>query len=545
MTNLIQVETRSTTARGRIAFVLVAVTGALLLTRSLTPAPAFTDAFYHFNAANRLVSGQGLTDEYLWVYIGAPDSLPAPSHLYWMPLTSLVAAFGMGLFNAPVDYSAAQLPFALMLAGTAYVAFWLGCRFGQTPRHAWLAGLITLFGGFFARYWGATDTFAPYALIGSLCLVLTGLALQNRRGRHSGLRPYGLWLLCGIMAGLGHLTRADGLLLLIVAWAAILWPFYRSIEQRRSEGAVVSRGLACAAVLAGYLLLMAPWFARNLQAVGTPLSTGGTQAIWFTEYNDLFNYPPVAAPEMLFADGLSTFVRSRWEAFINNLGTFVAVEGMIVLVPLMLIGLWRRRSDPFLRGFWLYALGLHVAMTLVFPYPGYRGGLFHSSAALLPWWAALGAAGLDDAIDWIAQRRRHWNRHIAKRVFAGALIGFVIMLSLLVALPVAAVGRIPPLYRALQAMLPADARVMINDPAQLYYYTGLGGVVLPNAEPAVIPEIAGRYEIDYLVLEAVTQDGQAVLAASQKLASILTSPPHFLTEMAIDVPGVRLYAIHR
>ncbi|MFN8564458.1 MAG: hypothetical protein U0703_23210 [Anaerolineae bacterium] len=61
---------------------------ALVITRGLIAAPGYTDVYYHLNAANRMASGQGLTDPYVWTYIGALDRLPMPSHLYWMPLTS-------------------------------------------------------------------------------------------------------------------------------------------------------------------------------------------------------------------------------------------------------------------------------------------------------------------------------------------------------------------------------------------------------------------------------------------------------------------------
>ncbi len=235
---------------------------------------------------------------------------------------------------------------------------------------------------------------------------------------------------------------------------------------------------------------------------------------------------------------------SRWEAFTNNLGTFVAVEGLIVMTPLMLVGLWRRRRDGFLRGFWLYALGLHLAMTLVFPYPGYRGGLFHSASALVPWWSALGVVGLDDAVDWAARRRRHWNAHVAKAIFSIALVAIAVFLSLSTALRNGVPIGTPDLYRTLAAQLPANARVMINDPAQLYYFTGLGGVVLPNEFPDTILDIARKYDVDYLLLEGITDDGRAA-QAPQELWSILTSPPDFLTHLPLDVPGARLYEIHR
>ena len=97
-------------ARENLLFGLVVLIGALVMTRGLTARPAYTDAFYYFNAADRLVSGQGLTDPYLWTYIGAPDHIPGPSHGYWMPLASLIAALGMWIFNAPGDYAAAQIP---------------------------------------------------------------------------------------------------------------------------------------------------------------------------------------------------------------------------------------------------------------------------------------------------------------------------------------------------------------------------------------------------------------------------------------------------
>jgi hypothetical protein len=292
-----------------------------------------------------------------------------------------------------------------------------------------------------------------------------------------------------------------------------------------------------------YLLVMSPWFARNLREIGTPMPLGGAQGIWFREYNDIFNYPPDASPATLFADGLGAFIASRWEAFSNNLGTFIAVEGWVVLTPLMLLGLWVRRRDAFLRGFWLYALGLHLVMTLVFPFPGYRGGLLHSAAALVPWWAALGVVGLDAAVEWVAKRRRRWNAVTAKRIFSAGLVGAALLLSLMIALP----NRVPPpglpaLYRELRDALPADARLMINDPAQLYYFTGLGGVVLPNETPDVIPQIARQYGVRYLLLEGVTADGLPT-AAPRGLWSLVNAPPDFLVPLPLPITSVRLYEI--
>ena len=506
-------------------FALFALLVAFLLTRGLVAQPGYTDAFYHFNAASRLASGQGLTDVTLWTYIAAPVSLPAPSHLYWMPFTSLAAAFGMLVAGLPGDHAAAQWPFTLMFAATALVGYGLGWRLGGSRRHAWLAGWLTLFSGFFTRYWGAIDTVAPYALVGSLCLVALGVGVARLE---TGARPVRRFMVvAGVCAGLAHLTRADGLLLLLVGWVVIFW-LRRNVSLRRQL-------LLAAVFTLSYAIVMLPWFLRNSSLVGAPLPVGGVQGIWFTEYNELFNYPADAGPARLFAGGIGLFLRTRWEAFVNNLGTFVAVEGMIVLTPLMLVALWRRRHLAFLRGFWLYALGLHLAMTLVFAFPGYRGGLLHSAAALVPWWASLGVAVLDDVIDWAARRRR-WRVGSARLVFGGALALYAVWLSLAIGLSTRVAAGTPGLYAALARTLPDDARVMVNDPAQLYYFTGRGGVALPNETPDVIPEIARRYNVRYLLL-----DGQA--ATPPPLWSLYETLPPFLTPVNVAGTDALLYEI--
>lgn len=517
------------TRRSFTAFVLVALVGAFVITRWIA-APGYTDVYYHFNAANRLASGQGLTDAYVWTYIGALDHLPMPSHLYWMPLTSVLAGVSMALFRAPGDYAIAQLPFVLMFEAMACVGYWMGGRLGGTRRHAWVAGLLTLFSGFYAKFWGAIDTFAPYALVGSLCLVVIGIGARAQHAVPLQKRVL-VWLIAGVLAGLGHLTRADGLLLLMVGGLVILWRWARRAVPLQMAL------ITLLALVLGYGLVMLPYFARNLNEIGTLLPLGGTQAIWFDEYNDLFNYPPDASPATLFADGLGVFIAGRREALVNNLGTFVAVEGMVILTPLMLIGLWKRRRDGFLYPFALYALGLHLAMTFVFPFPGYRGGLLHSAAALIPFWAALGVAGLDDAVNWVAKRRRRWNARTAKQVFSGGLVLVGLGLTLYIGLSGRVYPQSPTLYGELLDTLPADARILSDDPPELYYYTGIGGAMLPNDTPETLLQIAQEYDIDYLLLK------QGLDGIPAPLLPILENPPDFLTLLPFE--SARLYAIQR
>lgn len=500
-------------------FAALALIVAVVITFGVVGAPSYTDAYYHFNAAQRWVTLQGMTDPYVWTYIGATDSLPMPSHLYWMPMTSTLAGIGMDITGSLGDYRTAQIPFALLLWGTGMVGYWLGRRLGSTPRHAWSAGLLTLISPFFIRFWGATDTFAPYAFFGSACLVLIGLAVMKPRLL--------TWAGVGALTALAHLTRADGLLLLIVA------VFFALI----AKGTLKQRGTTVLVVVAAYVIVMLPYFIGNLNAIGSPLPLGGTQAIWFDEYDDIFNYPPDASPATLFADGVGAFIQSRVEALTSNLGTLIAVEGVVVLLPFMLIGGWVSRHNRFLHPFWLYAVGMHVAMTFVFPFPGYRGGLFHSAAALIPFWSILALLGIDASVDWIAKRRRQWQPALAKTVFTAAALLLAGGLALLYGINgrVLPVTEPPALYAELYKVLPYGSRVLYDDPPELYYYTGIGGATLPNESPEVILDIARQYDVQFLVLK------NDLAAIPAELLPILDAPPDFLE--LIPFEQARLYAI--
>lgn len=483
-----------------------------------TIGPGYTDAYYYFNAGERLATGQGLTDPYVALtYLGAPDSLPAPSHTYWMPLASLLAALGGGSFWK------AQIPFGLLWIGLALLAFWLGARLGGTRRHAWTAGLLAVACGYYAPYLVTTDTFAPFGFFGALCLLLIGI------GRARG--DWRAFAAAGALAGLAHLTRADGLLLIGVAILVALLP--GAVGWRR-------RMLDALAGLAVYLLVMLPWFARNLAVIGAPLPVGGTATIWLRGYDEIVSYPPAMSATRFFEWGWGNILASRWEAFTNNLGTFVAVEGLIVLAPLIVIALVKRWRHPWLLPVWVYALALHLAMTFVFAYPGYRGGLFHSATALLPWWMVLGLLGLDDAIDWIAARRRTWRPGQAKTIFTlailviAALLTFVLTRARLANQPAGGT-----LTRLAEELLPPEAVVMSNDPAALYYYTGLPGIVVPDAAPEALPGLLERYGVTHILLDENRTAALAPLYDGRML-------PAFLRPVEQDIaPGVRVFEVVR
>ena len=486
---------------------LFAVTSALLaafVVFVVSEQPLYTDVYYHLNAANRLLSGQGLSDAYLWNYVNPPAALSGdwsvPSHQYWMPATTLLAAAGMAITGAHGSYAAGQIGFALAAWGLALIGFAVGARLGRTALLAWVAGLLTILSPFYAISWGAIDSTTPFAVTGAACLlVLGGLCAGSRFDRRAGW----WWLAAGALAALSHLARPDGLVLLGVGGLTALIVAWRN----RAWRAV----WLFMPLLLGYLLVMAPWFARNQAALGTVLPSGGLEGAFYTEYDDLFAYPPNASlARFLDTLGPGGFVSTRLAALFGNdggvisgnFGTWLAVEGMIFLAPLMVIGLFRRWRDPFLWPFVLGALAIHAVMTLIFPFAGYRGGLLHSAGALVPFWAALGVVGLGDVVGWVSKRRRTWNARTATSVFA---VGLVALAVLLLALLAVRPARTLPdgertLYAQANAALPSGARVFTADPPAFYYHTGRGGAVLPNSPPETLQTLSAQYDIGYALL---------------------------------------------
>jgi hypothetical protein len=520
-----------------VAFAIVSAVLAVVVVYGLVNGPGYTDAYYYTNAANRMAAGQGMTDPYLWTYMGVPETLAGdwtvPSHQYWMPMGSLMAALSMTLLNAPGSYPAAQLPFALAAWPFALIGFALGARLGRTALSAWLAGLLTLLSPFYVFYWGAVDSVMPFALAGSACLLLLGLLVS---ASDATPRSAWLWAAAGALAALAHLSRPDGVLFLGIGGLFVLVVALRARAWRAL--------LMLAPLTAAYSLVMLPWWLRNLQAIGAPLATGGAEGMFFITYDDLFLYPAGASlARFLDTLGWQGFLDTRWLALVGdggisgNLGTFLAVEGMIFLAPLMVIGAVKRWRDPFLWPFFVAAIGIHIVMTLIFSFAGYRGALLHSAGALVPFWAALGVVGLRDVLEWVARRRRNWKPNAAMRVFGPALVVFAV---LLIAVLQARHMDGPSdneraAYAEADALLPAGARLFTIDPPEAWYVSGRGGAVIPQAPPERLLEVATRFDIRYLLAREGEVPGM--------MRGVFTAPTAFLREIPLQTPDWTLYEI--
>jgi hypothetical protein len=481
--------------------------------------PNYMDAAYSYVNALNLVEGRGFIEDFVWIYLDNPDPPPHPSHLYWMPLTSILAWLGM-IVGGPA-YRAAQVPFIVISAFLAPITYGVTYTVSRQRWQCWLAGLLAVFSGFYFPFWTAIDNFTPFAVAGSLALLTAWRAMNNETMNNeqlsnSGLRtPLPLFhppylFIAGMFVGLAHLSRVDGPLLLIAIILTYL--LYLISHASRTTHYVlritfhVSRFTFY--LILGYLLVMTPWFVRNWQAVGTPLPTAGSQTIWLTSYDELFSYGRELSAQTFFARGLGSVLQGRWWVLTTNLKTVLAVWGMIFLLPLALVGFWHLRYHLLIQLAGLYALFLFVTMTLIFAFPGARGGLFHSGTALLPSIYAAAVVGLNKSIDWIAAHRRHWDVRLAKQVFGVGMVALAVAVSGFIyyrqVIHNNAWNNADSLYPAVAqwvAQQNPSAVVMINNPPAYRYRGGGLSVVVPNEDIETTLQVAYRYQVDYLILD--------------------------------------------
>lgn len=456
--------------------------------------PAYFDAYYYTTNAQRLAGGYGFTEEIVWQYLDRPQGLPTPSHTYWMPLTSMIAAAGYALSDS---FRAAQAPFWLMAGLLPLLGYTISWQLFRKRRQARVAALFTMAGGYYTAYWVQPTTFVLFAWVGGGCLFALAMA---RRAAQSGEGHSRWWLLAGLAAGLAHLTRADGLLILGVA--GLMW-LLQARDQWREESAVPWRSGVLLG--AGYFLVMAPWLYRTWSVTGQPLSTVGSQTVFLTVYDDVFSYGRQFDLQQYLAWGWRNILMSKLEAIWLALQTYIVVIGLTVFsffaVQAWVVSRRRAAGQRYLQPATWYAVILFVAMTLIFTFPGQRGSLLHSSTALWSWAMGLVPAGIEYSVDWIAARRPRWRPETAKRFFHMSFVLMAFVISVAVASEQPLRRELAMLYREVGDILPQDAVVMTGDPPGLHYHTGLAAIATPNEPPQGMLRAARKFGATYLLVD--------------------------------------------
>ncbi|MBE7478575.1 MAG: glycosyltransferase family 39 protein [Polyangiaceae bacterium] len=487
---------REATATGLVAVLFAPVCWMVLLERWAAAGqasfPGHADSSFYFSLAKNLANGRGPVIDYIWHFWAPHTDLTHFGPDYWMPLPSLLIAAVMKL-SAPSVVVAARCAVVASVALAALV--WVFARTSSLPRWAALLACAAVFlalpvGHFSVR----ADPSLYYAVF-----VLGALTLGIRARDSGDLR---LLFGAGLVAGAAHLSRNDGVLVIVsLAVAQLCWSPPSQFLRRL--------GVLCA----GYALLLAPWLLLSFTRTGRLMPAHGALP-FLVDYEDLFALPPGPSFSDLARAGLWDALLLRQRASLDrSLDVVKEALGVPLLALALGVGMLLgakvagRAPESSLLGQlrrtrWLlpslYVLGvcfLHISIT---PVASGSGAVSRTLPAVL---ALVVVAAISGAI--------------AIRAGAGVTVAAA---ALLLVWPWHEQAKGMPLrdvrennavaerLAVLHGALDREARcfhrpvvVMTREPWQLTELTGYRSIQIPNADLDTILATAKRYGVTHLM----------------------------------------------
>ena len=462
--------------------------------------PGYPDSFYYVDVARALAAGHGLNVDFVWIFaevggkLPASPVLPVPSNAHWLPLASFIQAPFIVLMGPTALASA--LPMVL-IGSLAAPLTWLIARDVGASRTVQLgAGVLGAIPAAGAVFMAQPENFAIFQPLVAATLWLAARGLRGDR------RAYAI---SGLPIGLASIARNDAFLLGAAVGLVFVIDRARGWRAHRTPALPVSAAVACVAL---YLVVVGPWWIRQLNEFGSISPTASTgSALWLTSYRQWNSITADTSLAAFLAQGPAAIIGSRFFGFVAATANFAVIIGSVVLVPFTIWGAWRRRrSDDFLPWF-LYVLIMFAGATLIFPLHVPGGAFIHSAVGMAPHAYILGLEGMAALVLAIARRRPAWEPAKAIPIFSWSLVAFIVATAFLYA-PVAqgtwASDRAPRVALAAELErlgVPPTDRLMTIDAGGFKYFTGHPGVVSPDDPIETIESVAQGYGIRWLVLE--------------------------------------------
>ncbi len=445
-----------------VAALLVRVVSAIVVAQ-----PGYTDAYYYSVVASRLAHGEGLTADFIWNFLEAPDfaALPVASHRFWVPLATTLQAGGIALFGGLLgEFRAAQAAVITVAAFLPAATYAAARSLDVSSRYALAAAAVVGLGGVFAPGWVAADSFAPAALIGTLFFLAFARAARGSLGAGA---------VAGLLVGLLYLARAEGALFGL----ALLVLAARPASRRAGAG-----GSVVALAIGG------AWFARDLGLGAGDLLA---RSMLLVRYEDFFRIAPPTATE--FTSALPDVFAAKASAVVTNAATLLFAF-FVLFGPLAALSSWWSRARTDVRAWSALLVLVFLAQSLLWTLHSTRGSYFHSLAAFFPFGIALAAAGAERAL---ARRDPFVGRlwvtgalALAVTLSAGALVQWDATFNTFARTRMAALDAIPP------------GPFMAIDAAAWRYLSGRSVIVTPADGGGASFCATGAYGARSVVLES-------------------------------------------
>ena len=500
---------RSGVVRTPVALYALALAVRAVLV-AMYPDPAYPDSYYYVDVARSIAAGNGLSIDFVWIFaevgnhLPNPAVLPIPSNAHWLPLASFLQAPFVSILGPTAIANA--IPGVLIGSLVAPLTWLIARDTGARPLVGVAAGVISAVPGAATVFMAQPENFAILHPLVAATLWLTARGLKGD-GRS--------FAIAGLLAGLATLARNDGILLagaMGLVWLADRVRGWRAHRGRRAWSHVDDRQpisiLAGVAALALFLVVMGPWWARQLAVFGSisPTSSSGA-ALWIRTISEWNSITADPSPAHFFAQGWGPILASRVQGLVDALGNFVVMIASIVLLPFLLVGAISRRSSKDFGPWFVYAFVAFAGATILYPLHVPGGAFIHTAIGLAPHAAILSVEGVLILVAWIAGRRRKWEEGPAGSFFVWGVVGIVIA-SAVVFTPSVWAGwdaaRQPRIQLAAELDklgVPRTDRLLSIDAAGMKYWTGRPGVVTPDDPIEVIESVARAYQTGWLVLE--------------------------------------------
>jgi hypothetical protein len=506
------------------------------------------DVAAYYQVSRNLYEGRGFEQDFIADRLADPSGLPTPSNTWWRPLPSVLGWLGMAAAG-DASYAAGKRAMILVSSFVPWVAYLAGWLLLRTRAAAFAAGLLAVGFHLFLDQPNQILSHGPYALFGGGALVLS-LGIERST-------KYLPWF--GVLFGLAFLSRGDAQGLPLVLAASILAA--RFVGERRP---IPWRGLAAAVGL--FVVVVAPWWARNVGIYGALMPPGVSKVAFATTYEDWFSDPDGLTWENYRDWGVGNILDQKRHS-VTDAVSFVPfcmsesvdrdrevepgepvrrlhVLGRYVLGPLLWVGfawlLWARRRAALLV---LLQLALLVGIYgVVFSAIGRNS--FHSSLfSVYPVFLVCVVAAIE-----LLLRPLLRERATARAVATVSIAALLCALNVWAARPhlaakYAGIEAMLAPYRALGAWAAAeglDAPVFYcRYPWQLSTEARVGAVMIPNDDAGEIRRVAETFGVTHLVDETV--DPADLLRLRPGLAELLESGE--LERAPVDPGGLRLYRL--
>lgn len=480
---------------------------------ALYPDPAYPDSYYYVDVARAIAAGNGLNVDFVWIFaevgnrLPDPAVLPIPSNAHWLPLASFLQAPFVSVLG-PTAFANA-LPGILIGALVAPLTWLIARDAGARPIVGVAAGVISAIPGAVSVFLAQPENFAILHPLVAATLWLTARGLKGD-GRS--------FALAGLLAGLATLARNDGILIagaIALVWLADRLRALRNRRGSRSWSRVNDRPpitvLAAVAAFALFMLVMGPWWFRQVAIFGSISPTSSTgAALWIRQISEWNSITVDPTPAYFFGQGLGPIIASRLQGLLDAFGNFAVMISSIVLLPFLLLGIAGRRSSRDFQPWFVYTFVAFAGATLLYPLHVPGGAFIHTAIGLAPHAAILSVEGVL-VLGGLVSRRQASSANArgtaGSSILVWGVVALVIGAAVIFTRPVIAGWdntRQPRLEVAAELDrlgVPPTDRLLTIDAGGYKYFTGRPGVVTPDDPIAVIESVARAYGTRWLILE--------------------------------------------